>query len=134
MAKAILAKLSVEQLQSEIKRRNGEVRRLLNRRKALAMKIAALDEAIARAGAVVGRGGSILPPGRKRAKNSMSLVEALRRVLKGKQLSVGQCMDAVAKIGYISVSPSFRVIVNQALTTSKYGFKRVSRGIYTYNG
>lgn len=134
MAKSALANLSVADMQAEIRRRSGEVNRLFKRRKALEAKIADLDREIAKAGAVASRGGAILPPGRKRAKNELKLVDALKQVLKGKELSVGQCMTAVAKIGYVSVSPSFRVIVNQALVTKRNGFKRVRRGTYTYPG
>lgn len=70
-------------------------------------------------------------PGRKRAKNKLSLEEALVKTLKGRTLSVTDVTQAVQTDGgYKTTSDNFRTIVNQALIRSK-AFKKVSRGMYT---
>ncbi|MFN7019759.1 MAG: hypothetical protein ACK4WH_00345 [Phycisphaerales bacterium] len=67
---------------------------------------------------------------RRRPKNDSNLVEALQKLLTGKTLSVTAAAEEVQKAGYMSTSPNFRTIVNQALINSKK-FKRVGRGLYT---
>jgi hypothetical protein len=131
-----LASLTVAQLQAELNRRRAGLPRLHKKRARLVAELARIDEQIAALSGAAARA-----PGRRtsrarssagatRARNSMTLVEALQKVLDGKSLRVNDAIDAVRKIGYISDSPSFRVIVNQALLNKKL-FKRVSRGVYT---
>ncbi len=131
-----LASLSIAQLQAELNRRRSGLPRLQKKRAKLAAQLAQIDAQIASLGGAVASGprgrsaGSRFSAGATRARNSMTLVEALLRVLDGKSLRVNDAIDAVRKIGYTSDSPSFRVIVNQALLNKKL-FKRVSRGVYT---
>ena len=47
-----------------------------------------------------------------------------------KEMSVTEAADAVRANGYITTSPNFRTIVNQALIRDAR-FKRVGRGLYT---
>ncbi len=61
----------------------------------------------------------------------MSLVDALKKVLARKTLSVGEAATAVQRIGYRTKSANFRTIVNQALISNRAAFKKVSRGQYT---
>lgn len=131
-----LASLSIAQLLSELNRRRSGLPRLQKKRAKLAAQLAQIDAQIAGLGGAVAKGplgraaGARSSAGATRARNSMTLVEALQKVLDGKSLRVNDAIDAVRKIGYTSDSPSFRVIVNQALLNKKL-FKRVSRGVYT---
>jgi hypothetical protein len=65
-----------------------------------------------------------------RAKNAMTLVEALAVVLKGKQMSVSEAAVAVQKAGYKTTAENFRVMVNLAFIKNKKIFKRISHGVY----
>lgn len=120
-----LATMSIADLHAEIRLRERGAKGLLRRRNTLLKKIAKLDAAIAAAG--VGGGGG----GRVRAKNEMSLVEALRAALKGKTMSPTDAAAAVQKAGYRTSSANFRTMVNIALAAKENGFKRVGRGMYT---
>ncbi|MDY7108645.1 MAG: hypothetical protein SYC29_08400 [Planctomycetota bacterium] len=66
-----------------------------------------------------------------RPRNTGSLVEALKKLLTGKTMTVTEMADAVQKAGYKTSSPNFRTIVNQTLINNKKDFKRVARGQYT---
>ena len=68
---------------------------------------------------------------RSRPRNTGSLVEALKKLLTGKTMTVTEMADAVQKAGYKTSSPNFRTIVNQTLINNKKDFKRVARGQYT---
>ncbi|MEL6311777.1 MAG: hypothetical protein AAFQ17_05320, partial [Pseudomonadota bacterium] len=56
-----------------------------------------------------------IEPGRKRPRNAENLVEAMRRVLSGTELTVTELSEAVQAAGYVTTSPNFRTIVNQTL-------------------
>lgn len=68
--------------------------------------------------------------GRIRPKNDMNLVEALAKLLKGKQMSVTEATSKVQEAGYKTSAANFRTIVNQTLIKSNR-FKKISRGQYT---
>ncbi|MBX9738245.1 MAG: hypothetical protein K2X32_15100 [Phycisphaerales bacterium] len=127
-----LAKLSIAEINSEIRRRQRGVGKLMKKRATLVSRLAKIDAEIVAAGGSV-RGGGMTKAGgtRKRPKNEMSLVESLHAVLKGKTMSVTDVSEAVQKAGYMTTSPSFRTIVNQALLANRSKFKKVSRGQYT---
>src|SRR4051812_8831463 len=109
-----LARLSVAELMSELRRRRSSAGRLQGKRSKLAAKIAGLDEEIKRLGGTAnGAGGR--PGAGTRPRNSMTLNAALAKVLKGKPMSVGDAMAAVQKAGYRTNSNSFRTQVNIAL-------------------
>ena len=76
-----------------------------------------------------GRGGA--GRGRRRARNKMSLPEAMQGVLKkaGEAMRVGDIVTAVQRAGYRSTSANFRGIVNQTLIKDPR-FKSSSRGMY----
>ncbi|OFZ73187.1 MAG: hypothetical protein A2W04_00130 [Betaproteobacteria bacterium RBG_16_64_9] len=59
----------------------------------------------------------------------MNLVEALKRVLAGKAMTVEEATRKVLEAGYRTTSPSFRQIVNITLLRSGQ-FQRVGRGKY----
>jgi hypothetical protein len=133
-----LASLSVEDIQRELKRRQRGAVKLHRKREKLLKKVAELEKQILAVGGTLsggGGGGGGRGPGggRKRAKNDSTLVEALAKVLKGKTMGVTEVANAVREAGYVSNSPSFRTIVNQALINPKNKslFKKVARGQYT---
>lgn len=128
---ASLGKMSVASLQAEIARRQRAVSKLLRQRNTLISKLNRLDDAIRDAGGnISGRTASI--SGRRRAKNKMSLAEALQALLKGKTMSVTEAAEKVQEAGYKTTSPkNFRTMVNQTLINHNSMFKRVDRGQYT---
>ena len=69
--------------------------------------------------------------GRKRPRNDSNLVDALHKLLTGKQMSVTDAAEAVQKAGYQTSAANFRTIVNQTLIKFRSRFKKVSRGVYT---
>jgi hypothetical protein len=118
-----LTRLSTIELQSEIARRQREVRKLQNRHTRLVAKLTDLEAQIARLGGADSRAGV-------RPRNDMTLIEALAEVLDGKTMSVTQAAEAVQQAGYKTSSNNFRIQVNIALIKSPQ-FKRVGRGLYT---
>ncbi len=128
MAKS-LAKLSIADLNAEIRRRQRSTGTLARRRDKLMAKINALNSQIQQLGGSVNGGGGKSGGKWSRPKNDMNLAEALGQVLKGKTLSVTDAAEAVQKAGYKTNSNNFRTQVNIALI--KGGFKRVGRGEYT---
>lgn len=125
MAKSGLSKLSYTEIQRELRRRERRVGALDKKRQKYLDKASAIEAQIREMGGVV-HGGS----GRKRAKNDSNLVDALVKVLTNKTMSVTGVSKAVQEAGYVTTSPNFRTIVNQALIRDKR-FKRVDRGQYT---
>ncbi len=122
-----LDRLSIAELNAELRRRQrstGTLQRRYERTMAKAARLRAQIEELG--GSVNGGGGS----GRTRPKNEMTLVEALAAALKGKTMSVTDVAEAVQKQGYRTNSNNFRTQVNIALIKSGK-FKRVGRGEYT---
>lgn len=69
--------------------------------------------------------------GGRRPRNSMTLIEAMAQVLRGKTMSVSEIADKVQEAGYQTTSSTFRTIVNQTLLKNPGTFEKVSRGQYT---
>jgi hypothetical protein len=118
-----LAAINASELRRELAVREQRIQQLHTLKNKLAARMADIDKEMAANGIAGGGGGP-------RPRNEVSLLDALTTALKGKELSVGDAIAAVEKAGYISTSPSFRVIVNQRLSDPKH-FKRVGRGVYT---
>ncbi len=121
-----LDRLSIAELNAELRRRQrstGTLERRYARAMAKAAAIRAQIEELG--GSVNGKAG-----GRTRPKNDMTLVEALAAALKGKTMSVTDVAEAVQTQGYRTNSNNFRTQVNIALINSGK-FKRVGRGEYT---
>lgn len=116
-----LSNLSLADLQREMARRQRAAGALVKKRARLAAKLAALDAKIRAAGGQTGGG---------RARNPMSLAEALAKLLKGKTMRVNEAAEAVRAAGYQSNAENFRTMVNLQLIKSGK-FKRVGRGRYT---
>ena len=115
--------VSYADLTKEMERRQAEANKILAKRNRLARQLEALDQKLA----ARGLGPKVLP---KRAKNSMSLVEALAKLLKGKELGIPEIMAQLPGVGYVSPSPNLRTMVNVSLL-KKTHFRRTARGVYT---
>ena len=126
-----LGGVSVADLQRELARRQRIAGTLLRKRSRLLKRVETLDTQLAHLG-VASRGGvaDSAGAGRKRPRNEMPLAHALAKALNGKTMSVTEVAEEVQRKGYRTTSPSFRLIVNQALLKGG-AFKRVGRGQYT---
>ena len=129
-----LARLSIAELRAELAQRERHVKQLQGRRDQLLDQLAALDNEIATAdgkrAAVRTRRQRQGQAGR-RQRNKMNLVDALRKVLGNKTMSVSDAAEAVQRAGYKTSSANFRTIVNQSLLANRKVFRKVSRGQYT---
>ncbi|TVQ52286.1 MAG: hypothetical protein EA377_10600 [Phycisphaerales bacterium] len=140
-----LSSLSTSELQAELERREAQRGELERERDALLAQVASIEDELNTLGGTPRRRG----PGRprkvgtapravsrgrrrgRRARNSMNLVEALKKTLAGRTMSVTDVTEQVQKEGYQTTSANFRTIVNQALLSNPGDFKKVSRGQYT---
>ena len=127
-----LAGATVADLEVELNRRRKNLGKLESRYAKLAAELTSLAAEIETLGGSA-PGVRGVTGGRRRAKNTQTLVDALAGVLDGKTMSVTEVADAVQDAGYVTTSPSFRTIVNQTLINSGR-FKRVGRGQYTLKG
>ncbi len=125
---ATLTRLSIADLQAEIRRRQRSTEKLQRRHARFVAKAKELEAQIEKLGGTLGAriGGG---PG-SRQKNELTLVESLAKTLKGKTMSVTDAAAAVRTGGYKTNSNNFRTQVNIALIKSGL-FKRVGRGEYT---
>ena len=116
--------LSIDELERLLAQRRNRVNKLMKQREKLEAKMDALDQEIASLG---GNGHGR----RTRARNDMSLVDAIEAVMQqgGKPMRVGDITDAVQAAGYRSNSANFRGIVNQTLIKDKR-FSQAERGLY----
>ena len=129
---------SIAELKKEIEAKEGQLKKFKVKRTTLTKRLGKLDKQIAQLG------GEAVPSKKagkknakrkvakkqKRAKNKVSLKDALVKALAGKKgMTVGEAMDAVLASGYKTTSKSFRQIVNQTLILNKQ-FKNVERGKY----
>src|SRR5262245_7622454 len=147
-----LRSLSTTAIRRELARREAGAGRLAKRRSKLAKQLAALDAELAdlgadgapRRGRPPGRKPSRRGPGRpkgsknkrraKRAKNPMSLIEALvAGVRKGATGPPAEAGVAAKRRGYKSSSPNFGMMVANALAKAPQ-FKKVGRGQYVLKG
>lgn len=126
---ASVADLSISSLERLIAKRRRDLARLLKRRQKVERKLAVIDEQIA------SMGGSGTGAKGYRARNDVSLVEAITGVLEkvGGAMKVGDITDKVLTTGYRSTSPNFKSIVNQTLIKEKM-FKSAGRGLYQLTG
>ena len=129
---AKLANVSLEALEKEIRRRRKLLPSLIAKRDEMNRQIAELETlGLPARKARPGRGSAKKAKPRRRAKNKLSLADALAGVLKGKKsMSVAEAAEAVLAGGYKTTSAAFKSIVNQTLIKDKR-FKSVSRGQYT---
>lgn len=127
--KRTLAKLSVDEMLAEIKRRTSLIKQLNRKRAVLLTKLADVEAEIRERGGEV-KAVKASRAGGKRPKNTESLPDAMAKVMsKEKTMSVAQIEAAVTKAGYRSTSKTFGTIIFQALAKDKR-FKKASRGQY----
>ena len=146
-----LSKLSVSDLNAELTRRRRRLPALQRRRSRAAKRLASIDAQIAELGGSVAESSRTVakrgpgrppkaagrpvgrPPGRRRAKNKMSLVDTLSKVVSKEPMGIADIVDRVKKAGYKSSAKGFRSMVNIALIKNKQ-FKRAGRGKYAATG
>jgi hypothetical protein len=119
--------LSISELERMLAERRSAVGKLNKQRADLQKKLDTIDREIAKLG------GSVISRrfGGGRARNAMSLVEAMASALNSKEaMRVGDIVDAVQANGYHSSSANFRGIVNQTLIKEKKRFASAGRGLY----
>lgn len=133
-----LESLSIEELQRELDRRQGELKRMVSRRDRLARQLAELDAQIRALGGDGGtpRGeGRRLPSGhgrpkRTRSKNEITLSDAIALAVEVRAtVTPTEVAQLVQANGYQSTSKNFAMMVANALAKDKR-FRRLSRGQY----
>ncbi len=132
--KPSLGGISLSELKAEIRRRERQLVMLHRKRDRLLAELGSLEQEIATQAArtvTAARAQHVVAHQRKRPKNTVILVVALKRVLKNQTLSVSDAAGAVQRAGYRTSSDNFRTIVNQTLIGNRTGFKKISRGMYT---
>ncbi len=126
MANQPLGEMSIDELQSEIRKRERRRKSLERKRERLQSQIIEVERELAEA-------GGPLTGGRKRPRNDQNLGDALADLLATQTLNVTSIAEEVQKAGYRTTSPNFRTIVNQTLIKDPR-FTRVGRGLYTVGG
>jgi len=137
MPRMSLARLSIVALKKELRRRLEALPKLiaqldeLNRQIADLEAMGSVEEAPKAAKAHAPRKRV---PRVKRAKNPISLPEALVQVISGKKgVSISEAVAGVLATGYTSTSKDFPNLVKKTLANDKR-FGRVSRGVYRVKG
>jgi hypothetical protein len=134
-----LESLSTEELQRELARRQGELKRMLSRRSKLAQQLSELDAQIKALG---GEGGAPRGEGRRahaaaqpratrtRSKNEITLSDAIAMAVEVRAtVTPTEVAQLVQANGYRSTSKNFAMMVANALAKDKR-FRRLSRGQY----
>jgi len=129
-----LKSLSTDELQRELARRAKDAGKLENRRTKLLAELAEVEKELSFLGGALGAGpaprakGS--PTGRKRAKNDMSLPDAIAQAMEVRAIvSPKEAADLVRANGFTTTSKNFNMMVSNALAKDKR-FKRLGRGQY----
>jgi chromatin segregation and condensation protein Rec8/ScpA/Scc1 (kleisin family) len=137
MPRSSLAKVPTVTLKKELARRLEDLPRLKARRDELSKQIAELQGLTA--AETPPQPTTARPAGKKRrrarkAKNTVSLVDALAQAMEGKKsVSIAEAAEAVLASGYKSKSRDFPNLVGMTLSHDER-FERVSRGCYRVKG
>jgi hypothetical protein len=125
MARASARTMSVFDLERLIEAQRAQLRKLERLRSRYQRKLDALDRRIA------ALGGQDRRRGGRRPRNSVSLPEAIAKVLMraSSPLAVGDIAERVQASGYRSGAANFRAIVNQMLIKDRR-FVSAERGVY----
>ena len=128
----MLDSMTIAQLEGLISSRRTRIGQLERERRKVQSRLDSIDRQIEQLGGSSGRGGRGSGGGGGRARNEMSLVAAMEKVLNGsgKPMRVGDISDAVLRSGYRTNSANFRGIVNQTLIKERKRFQSAGRGIY----
>jgi len=127
-----LKKITTAELNAEIARREKNRSKLEARRKELLAELADIDAELGEAPRRRGRKPGPKPGsgGRRRAKNDISLGDALAQAMEVRAVvSPSEAADYVKKNGYKTTSKNFNMMVSNALAKDPR-FKRLSRGQY----
>lgn len=120
---------SLAQLERLVRTRRTEMIRLTRQRDKLQKRLDDLNDRISEIAG--GMGGRAAGGGGSRARNEISLQDAIHQVLSKASgpMGVGDIMEKVRAAGYRSNSANFRGIVNQTLIKDKR-FSSAARGMY----
>lgn len=134
-----LSKLSTAELQRELARREKSVSKLYARRDGLMTQLREVEAEISALGGTAaprsvggggGGGGARRGGGRGRARNEVSLPDAIAQAMEvGAQVSPKEAAGLVLANGYKTTSANFNMMVSNALAKDKR-FKRLGRGQY----
>ena len=128
-----LKSLSTQDLQKELARRQKGASKLMARRAKLLKEIEAIDaelEFLGDAGATKGSRGRVGAPRGKRARNKMSLPDAIAAAMEMRAVvSPKEAAELVRANGFKTTSKNFNMMVSNALAKDKR-FKRIGRGQY----
>ena len=137
MPRMSLAKLSTVALQKELQRRLEALPKLIAQRDELNRRIAEIEGVPAAEQApkpTTEPAPMKKRPRAKRAKNPITLPEALVQAISGqKGVSISEAVAGVLATGYTSTSKDFPNIVKKTLANDKR-FQRVARGVYQVRG
>jgi len=137
MPRPATAGFNIAQLERILEDRRTEVNRLERLRNELQRKLDGVERQIAKlAGGLRGLRGRRGGGGGTRARNEVSLVEAIENAMRGtgKPMRVGDIVEAVTATGYRSNSANFRGIINQTLIKERKRFAQAERGVYQLKG
>lgn len=132
-----LKSLSTDELQRELARRVKDASKLEGRRAKLLAELAEVEKELSFLGGGGGASGGAAAPrvrgaptGRKRAKNDMSLPDAIAQAMEVRAVvSPKEAADLVRANGFTTTSKNFNMMVSNALAKDKR-FKRLGRGQY----
>jgi uncharacterized protein YaaQ len=130
-----LKSLDTTALKAELQRRERNAKTLVKKRNKLARQLANVESELAALGATggaarSGRGTTLAGTPRKRAKNDVSLADALAQSMEVRAVvTPAEAASLVKDNGYKSTSQHFGMMVSNALTKDKR-FKRIARGQY----
>lgn len=126
-----ISNMSLDDIQRLIQDRQKQIRKLEKQRAKFQKKVDQIDRQIVSLGGSAGRRGR----GGGRARNEVSLVEAIAQVLgQGSgPMGVGDITEKVQASGYRSNAANFRGLVNQTLIKDKR-FVSAGRGLYQMKG
>jgi len=135
-----LKSLSTSELRRELERREKNASKLQAKRDKLLQELNALDAELASLGGARGRsrgrsstgraGPRASATGRRRARNEMSLPDAIAHAMEVRAVvSPQEAAELVKKNGFKTTSKNFNMMVSNALSKDKR-FRRVARGQY----
>jgi len=133
MPRSSLANVSTAVLEEELRRRLAALPKLIAQRDELNRQIAELEALGATevaAKPAKARAPKKVAAKAKRSKNTVTLAEALAKVIKAKEsMSIAEATEAVLASGYKSTSKNFKHVVKQTLSHDER-FRRVGTGQY----
>jgi hypothetical protein len=126
-----LKNITTADLSAEIHRRERNLGKLQKKRTELVNEVASIDAELSALGvAVQSRAGGIGVPKRRRARNDISLGDALAGAMELRAVvSPSEAAELVRSNGYKTNARNFAMMVSNTLAKDKR-FKRIARGQY----